>query len=143
MNIQPQVKKFIESYITLINENKFDELFEAAVIEAELSEYNFNNLCQVLSESGIYVQSYREAFFTNLFSQYVEENESDYEQNDSDRLVEMMDTMSTAGCLGLDYKDIVYLIKQWSLANPGIIEVHNPGHSLDTLRIRFLRGDSN
>lgn len=134
-------KQFIEDYIVLIDTNKIDEVFEAAVIEAELSENQFNELCETLEKIGLPAFAERKTFFLNLFNQYIEDNESDYVKNDADRLVEMMDTMSTSVCLGLNFEEIVSLLNEWDKENPGHISIE--GTNLDDLKIRFLRGSKN
>ena len=133
------VKIFIENNIHLIDGNKFDILFEVALIDAELNEEAFNELYEVLQESDMSVKQYRDELFIDLFSQYIEENEEDYEQGDADRLEEMMDTMSTAVCLGLNVSEIYALINQWSEQHPGRIQIE--GSSKNELRIRFLIGN--
>lgn len=136
--MQDYTKRFIEDYIELIDDNKINDLFEAAIIEAELTEDQFNELCVILENIDIDAFDERDKLFLNLFDQYIEINESDYVKNDADRLVEMMDTMSTAGCLGLSYSGIIELLYKWDRENPGHIGIE--GTNLNNLKIRFLNG---
>lgn len=133
------VKEVIEENIELIDANNFMELFQIAIVEAELNEYEFLYLCKYLEEAGISVNHVRDELFTDLFNQYMEVNETDYEKNDADRLEEMMNCMSTAGCLGLEAPHIIELVSKWSNNHPDRIQVE--GTTLADLRIRFLRGD--
>lgn len=136
--MQDYTKRFIEKYIDLIDTDKIDDLFEAAIIEAELTEDQFNELCVILENIGIDAFDERDKLFLDLFDQYIKINESDYVKNDADRLVEMMDTMSTAGCLGLSYSRIIELLCKWSRENPDHIGIE--GVNLNNLKIRFLNG---
>lgn len=135
-NIYPNVKTFIEEYIEIIDQNKFPDIFDSAVIDAELNEIEFDQLCEILEEIKLPANEERNEFFINLFSQYMEAYEHEYEQNDADRLVEMMDCMSTANCLGLDLKSIKSLLNKWSTDHPNRIQVE--GDTLSDCKIRFL-----
>lgn len=134
-----RVKEFIEQNIHLIDTNQFMELFQTAIIEAELNEFEFSQLCKYLEEADIRVNDVRDDLFTDLFDQYMEVNETDYEKNDADRLEEMMDCMSTAVCLGLEPSRIIELLNKWSDKHPNRIQIE--GSKIDDLKIRFLRGD--
>ena len=134
-------KQFIEDYIDLIDSNKIEEVLQTAIVEAELSEESFKALCETLEEIDLPAFEERNKLFIDLFDQYMEVNESDYEQNDADRLVEMMDTMSTAICLGLEFDEIIALLNQWDKDHPGHIAIE--GNNLNELKIRFLIGNSN
>lgn len=140
-NLPKWTKQFIEDYIDLIDDNKIDEVLQAAIVEAELSEKSFKALCETLEEIDVPAFEERNKLFIDLFDQYIEVNESDYEQNDADRLVEMMDTMSTAICLGLEFNEIITLLNQWDKDHPGHIAIE--GNTLNELKIRFLIGNSN
>ena len=135
------IKHFIEDNIKLIDDNQFMELFQVAIIEAELNEYEFSQLCKYLEDADIQVNHIRDELFVDLFNQYMEVNENDYEQNDADRLEEMMDCMSTAVCLGLDAPHIVELLNKWATKHPDRIQIE--GSTIEDLKIRFLRGDLN
>lgn len=141
IKIPKYVKQFIEDYIEVIDSGKIDELFQLALIEAELSESDFNTLCNILNDIDLPAFEERDKLFTDLFDQYMEMNETDYFMNDADRLVEIMDTMSTAECLGLDFNKIVFLLSQWSAEHPHKITIE--GSNLNDLKIRFLVGNGN
>lgn len=140
-NLPRWTKQFIEDYIDLIDDNKTEEVLQTAIVEAELSEEAFKALCETLEEIDLPAFEERNKLFISLFDQYMEMNESDYEQNDADRLVEMMDTMSTAICLGLEFNEIITLLNQWDKDHPGHIAIE--GNNLNELKIRFLIGNSN
>lgn len=113
-----KVTSFIEKYIDVIDDNKWNDLFNYAAWEEELEELEFIELIKILDSIGCNTLFSRKELFLNGFEQWYTE------ADDWTAPEDLLDKNSTCGSFAIDYEMRCELIIQWAKQNPGKIDWH-------------------
>lgn len=111
-----EIKRLIEKYINLIDNNEWEDFFFTLAYEEEISELQCMDIIHCLNQVGIDTSLVREEIFMSAFVDWYTD------ADDWTAPEDIVAHASTCGSFGVPYERRCKLIIDWAEAHPGTID---------------------